>query len=466
MLDSVTGAEPPTGTLYVAGSLQRAGHDVRFLDGAFESSARILAEVDRFRPDVFGVGCVVNLWPQASRLLSQVGRHDPSVTLVAGGPGPSVLGERCLAECPALDVVVMQEGEITTPELVDRLSRRQTLCGVAGALSREEAAGRAHNDLRPAIADLDSLAYPAYDLVDVRRYRPHVGAYRTLPAVPVVTSRGCPFHCLFCSQLLGHTIRYRQPDACMEEIASYARDYAVRQITFYDEHFTFRRERVERFCELFLEKRLRLLWMAAARVDSVDEDILKKMKRAGCSQIFFGIESGVQKNLDFLCKGNTVDMARRAVAMTHAAGILTMSLFILGIPGETVDEAKQTGRFARELNSHYSEFFPLTPFPGTRLAEIAPEFGALDPDIEHYNMHSIVFVPATMTREELESVRRWAYLRCCLNLRFVARRLRHLRYREDFEIAYLGLKFLIRLIVDDFHRRISRKRADGAERLS
>jgi len=223
---------------------------------------------------------------------------------------------------------------------------------------------------------------------------------------------------------------------------------------------------VERFCELFLEKRLRLLWMAAARVDSVDEDILKKMKRAGCSQIFFGIESGVQKNLDFLCKGNTVDMARRAVAMTHAAGILTMSLFILGIPGETVDEAKQTGRFARELNSHYSEFFPLTPFPGTRLAEIAPEFGALDPDIEHYNMHSIVFVPATMTREELESVRRWAYLRCCLNLRFVARRLRHLRYREDFEIAYLGLKFLIRLIVDDFHRRISRKRADGAERLS
>lgn len=446
MVHTVSGVSPPVGLLYVASSLRTARHTVRVIDGAFHSKDQILDAISEFHPEVVGIGFVAHLWPISRRLIDEIKRRQPDVFIIAGGPGPNTLGKRCLEESPALDAIVLQEGEITAVKILDRLERKLPLSGVGGIIFRKANGCVESNSEQDLILDLDLIPYPAFDLINLRHYKPPF-FYRLFPVQPVFSSRGCPMACIFCSRILGDRVRYRSPSNVVKEIEYGLRVWGTQEFRFDDENFMLKSSRVRDLCELLLARNICMPWSAAGRVDSVDMDLLRLMKKAGCWRIFYGIESGVQKNLDLLQKKTTLEQVTRAIRMTHRTGIQSHSLFILGIPDETPEEARETIRFACHLNSYYVEFFPLTPFPGTKIAEIAKHFGTVEPDLEKYNMHTITFVPFTMTKEELESLRREAYLRYCLRLRFIFLRLQHLRFRGDLAglrkgIAFIGLLFL------------------------
>ncbi len=446
MRNTVTGAHPPIGLLYIAAVLRRAGHQVRVLDGVFASQDRIMQCIAEFSPQLVGISSVANMWPSSRRLAEQIKKRFTDLILIAGGPGPSTLGSRCLDECGALDAVVVQEGEESTLELVNRLATGNRPAGIDGTIIRLADGRLEGNPPRRPIADLDALPYPAFDLVNPTRYIPKLGSYRQLPSLPIETSRGCPFECIFCYKLHGRNVRYHSIEATIEEIDFYRRQYGVRELSFNDENFTLQQDRVYRFCETYRRRGFPMKWSATARVDAVNPEILRQMKDAGCWYVYFGVESGVQKNLDTLKKNTTLDQAKNAIAWAHQVGLCTMALFMFGIPGETVDDFRQTVRFAQKINSDYAEFFPITPFPGTVLAQTAEKFGVLDNDLSKYNMHSIVFTPHSMRGEDLDALRRWAYIRYCLRPRFIALRLKSLKHPGEAAILWRGLRFITSLV--------------------
>lgn len=247
------------------------------------------------------------------------------------------------------------------------------------------------------------MLLPDREQLDVRAYRPSPPSYRRLPFAAVFGSRGCPGRCTFC-----HTdgwVRLRSAQRIVEEIEGLQRAYGIREVLFYDDNFTLRRERVLALCELLERRKLELSWAANARVDRVDPEMLAAMKRAGCWRLLLGIESGSQRILDRVQKGITKEQVSDAVAMIRAAGIQTYGMFILGFPSETYAEALETIAFMKSLDLDFMNVAALTPFPGAQIhAEVADEPGFKG--FARMNMYDISYVPATLTECELDDLLR------------------------------------------------------------
>jgi radical SAM superfamily enzyme YgiQ (UPF0313 family) len=214
----------------------------------------------------------------------------------------------------------------------------------------------------------------------------------------------------------------------------------VREIKFWDEHFALDRERTIGICEEILRRNLKIVFWCSARVDGVDEGLLRMMKRAGCWCINYGMETGVDKNLRTLNKEATVEQGREAVLLTHRLGIDTMGTYVFGIPGETYDEGLETIRFACSLNHFYVEFFPLTPFPGTELYKNAPLYGHINVPLERLGMlfKGAPFVPYTMSAEQIVDLLDRAYTMYYARPSFVLRRMARIREWYDVQAMFFG----------------------------
>ena len=438
----VAGKWPPSGILYIAAMLRQEGHDIRIFDGIFYDMETMLRDVEAYRPDVLGISTVALLWKRAKRLARRIKERLPDLFVMAGGQGPSALMERALQECDALDAVAYLEGEHTAVEVLQRLQEGRGLAGVQGTIYRD-ADTVVTNPPRPLIEDLDALPFPAVELIDVARYTPSLGQYIRLPIGEITSSRGCVNECLYCYKIGGSRIRLRSAENVVDEMEYWVRTFQVREIKFWDENFAYDADRVMAICDEIRRRHLDIVWSASARVDAVKRDVLQAMKSAGCWCIQYGIESGVQKNLDTIRKNTDLQMIRRAVRLTGEAGIQMINTFILGIPGETVDEALQTIDFAIELNSEFVEFFPCTPFPGTDLARDIDRFGRLVAPLDQMGMHRLPFVPFTMTEEVLENVRNLAWRRYYLRPRYVSKMLLNIRTPFDVKVRIDGLRAVL-----------------------
>jgi len=448
----VAGKWPPSGILYIAALLRQEGHDVRIFDGIFHDMESMVRDVEAYRPDVLGVSTVALLWNRAKRLARRIKERLPDLFVMTGGQGPSALLEDALRECDAIDAVVYREGEHTAVEVLQRLQAGRGLGGVQGTIYRDGDA-IVTNPPRPLIEDLDSLPFPAVDLIEVARYKPSLGQYRKLPIGEITSSRGCANECLYCYKIGGSRIRLRSAENVVDEMEYWVRTFGVREIKFWDENFAYDADRVMAICDEIHRRRIDIVWSASARVDAVDRDMLRAMKEAGCWCLQYGIESGVQKNLDTIRKNTDLAMIRRAVRLTREAGIQMINTFILGIPGETVDEALQTIDFAVELNSEFVEFFPCTPFPGTDLARDIDRYGRLVAPLDRMGMHKLPFVPHTMDQETLEELRNVAWRRYYLRPRYVAKMLFNIRSPFDVKVRYDGLRTLLLMQKEGWKQR-------------
>jgi len=435
----------PLGTLYVAASLRQAGHEVRFFNGAFQRNDQILSGLAAFAPRIVGLYATAFGWHKARAAAADVRALLPASFIVAGGPYPMYAGAQCLRESPELDAVALGEAEDMMVELAGRLERGEDLAGLAGIAFRR-GGEIVENGQRPLILDLDRLPFPARDLLgDTASYVPPPATYRRTPVAVMITSRGCSRRCIFCFQLdraRRHGIRCRSVDSVIAEIRHLV-GAGYREIKFLDDTLAADRGRALEIARRIRAERLDVVWFASACVHQVDRELLDAFRAAGCWAVLFGAESGVQKNLDALRKGITLEQTRRAVRAAKAAGLAVHTPFIFGIPGETYAEGLETIRFACELDPDIASFHALTPFPGSELWERRHELGTVTEDLASYTYQGAAFVPHTMTRDEIQQLRQQAYRTFYSRPGYLVRRTLAIRSLHEVAAAWRGARSLL-----------------------
>jgi len=448
----------PIGTLYVAAVLQKAGHEVTFLNGAFMTHDEVLERTQKFGPGFIGIYSTTFGWEKAKKTASDFRRiFGKSVFICAGGPYPIAMQERCLEDAGnCIDAVVTGEGEFTCAEIVERLHDEKSLEGVQGVIFRS-GERVVKNPARPLITDLDQLPFPARELLgDANLYIPPPATYRRKPVAVLMTSRGCNRRCIYCFQIDKERksgIRYRSVESVLEEIEHCIKQ-GYREIKFIDDTLAADYDRAMRIAQGIKERHLDFTWFASACVNQVDKPLLQAFRDAGCWAILFGAESGVQKNLNTIRKGTTLEQIRKAVQAAKDVGIRVSTPFMFGIPGETFEEGLETIEFAIDLNPDIANFHAITPFPGTYLYDNLDEYGSITDSLTDFTYQGAAFVPHTMTREEILRLRQTAFKRFYSRPSFIIRRVLELRNFHDLKIAFKSLRSLFWISVkSDFFRR-------------
>jgi len=251
---------------------------------------------------------------------------------------------------------------------------------------------------------------------------------------------------LVCSNnhVFGRRIRYPSPERAVEEIKHVIEKYGAREISFWDDMITANKEWLHKFCDLIIENKLDIVWSCYARVDSINPEILRKMKKAGCWNIFYGIEAGDQKLLDNINKGITLEQSRNAVKWTKEAGIEVRGSFMLCLPGETPELGRKTIRFAIELDPDYTQFSLTTPYPGTKLYEEARKYGRLDENFDRYDIWEPVFVPYGYKNEyEAKKIQKETFFKFYMRPKYILGRIKTIRSITDIIRYIKGLRFVL-----------------------
>ena len=356
----------PMGISYIAGVLEHHGHEVQVLDLLVSKYSRekIVRKIEEYKPDIVGVTSVTMNYPIASEILKHCKSVDKDIITVIGGPHVTFSAVETLNEAPWIDIVVRGEGEQTILDIVGG-KKPEDIKGIAyradGAIKR--------TDDRPLIEKLDELPLPAKHLFPLARY------HALDVHASVVAGRGCPFNCIFCvgSKMGGRRARYRNPRLVVDEIEQ-ALAYGFKEVNFEDDLLTLNHKHVYAVCDEIMHRGLKFNWSVFARVDTVNLELLRRMREAGCTWMLYGVESGNQQILNTVKKKVTLDQIREGVRLAKEAGINIMASFIIGLPGETVETMKETVEFALELDTTWG-FNVLSPFPGTEVREKSDEYG-------------------------------------------------------------------------------------------
>ncbi len=402
---------PPLGLAFLAGVLREAGHEVRILDAILtrRQLSAIAEAAGDFEPEVVGVSATSPLAGTACRIAALVKTIVPAATTVLGGVHPTLFPEDMLRE-PAVDYVIRGEGESSLAALVDILAGGGRPDRVDGLAFRRNGEVVVNPPAAPP-PDLDALPFPAYDLFPIRKYYSLQIAEH--PFGSMITSRGCPYQCIFCSARATMGARYRaySPRRIVAEIRFLVDRFQVREILFKDSEFTLDPARVEAFCELLLAEGLRVRWSCNGRIGRASLALLEKMRAAGCRLIEYGIESGDDEILETLDKRITVDQVRETFALTRRAGLKTIANFMIGNPGETRRSVEKTLRLANEIRPDFCDFSFATALPGTRLYTMALENGWLlkSYDPSHIRLDECVMNATRMSLTELRRMFKKAY---------------------------------------------------------
>lgn len=376
-LNKRQGVLPPLGISYIAGVLEKEGHEVAILDVIASNLDEdgIRRRVREFKPDVAGV---TTMTPTFFGTLesARIAKEEGAVTVV-GGPHLAIYPDETLSyRYQYIDYGISGEGEYAMLRLVDALDRKADPSGIEGLIYRTGDVVRANP---PAIVDdLDSLPFPAYHLLPMMSYDSIIGLY---PVSTMVTTRGCPYRCHFCfKQPSDRKFRARSPAGVVDEMEMLAGRYGVREIMFYDDVLTLRRANVVGICEEVLRRSLGVKWEAPARVDNVDGQLLQLMRRAGCVRLRYGIESGDERILDLMDKKIDLRLAGDVFRMTREAGIETFAYFMIGYAHEDESTVRRTIDFAIDLDPDLVMFTVVTPLPQTPLYDLAREEGLISDD--------------------------------------------------------------------------------------
>jgi anaerobic magnesium-protoporphyrin IX monomethyl ester cyclase len=405
---------PGIGTLTLAAVMRERGHRVHIIDGKRSGTPvdEVARAVAALRPDHVGISATTISITNAGRIAERVKALLPNVVVTVGGPHVSAIPERTLATFPAFDYGVVGEGERSYPMLVDRLAEGAGVDDVPGCVRRTPN-GIVANPRAPYLDgdELDRLPEPAWDLVPgfPLRFLPNVFNYRHTPVASLVTSRGCPFSCTFCDRSTsGRRGRFHGVEYVVAMCRRLER-MGVRHILFYDDLFTVNRPRVVALCERFLEEGFRFTWSCNSHPNLLDPPTLALMRRAGCWQIAYGIESGSQRVLDVVKHEVKLPRMLETLRQTRAAGIRVKGLLMMGHPTEDEAALAETTEFLRTAPLDLVQITKFTPYPGTPSYPTVHQHGRFVEDWERMNAMNWVFVPNGLTAETLERWFRRAY---------------------------------------------------------
>jgi radical SAM superfamily enzyme YgiQ (UPF0313 family) len=432
---------PPLGIAYIAAVLERKGHAVEIIDGFAEGLGfQILDErIKQASPDIVGITGMTPVIDNAFNTAKIARKRAQYIAL--GGPHVSVVKQKLFEQTKDVDFAVQGEADHSFELLINALENSTDISRVPGLITRDF-----QNPPTALIRDIDALPFPARHLLPNEKYRYILSRGKV---TTVFTSRGCPYHCVFCDKaVFGSQWRARSAENVLRELEIIVREFGIRSIIFYDDLFTIRKDRVQEICRGIIERKLDIEWKCEGRVNLVDAESLGWMKKAGCTMIAYGVESGNQKGLDYLNKGTKVEQIKQAFDDTRQAGIKPMGYFVLGIPVETYDEELKTIDFAKEIKASYAQFSVLSPTPGTKLYDDAVSKGWYREVDARNPMDKDLIRPAIINENwdeiKLNNILREAHKRFYLRPWYIWQRTKEVKSMNDFLMkARAGFRMLL-----------------------
>jgi radical SAM superfamily enzyme YgiQ (UPF0313 family) len=433
---------PPLGLAHIASCLRQKGHFCEIYDGVATplKLSDLCKKAQGF--DVVAITVVSAYYLRVQQVIKAISKQcTPRPIIVVGGAHVTAKWDELLYE--GADYAVIGEGELTAVELlnwIDSGQNRAFLDNIAGIAYLDEEGKVCRTAKRRLIENLDDLPMPARDLLPMNLYRGTPARTDSFPSHSLLTSRGCSGVCTFCShKSFGKMVRSFSPDRIVEEFFELRDVYGANDVAVWDDNFTANKDNVYSVCNKLMLNKFDKSFSIESRVDSVDEGMLKILKKAGCNFIAYGFESGSQRILDYIHKRETLEQMRRTVELTKRVGIKIRGYFMFGFPTETIDEMQKTVDFARELKIDVASFTLMVPLPGTVEYTRAQKSGSFDPYfykksiLPEFNFPSKpVYTPAGMEPDQLLRFHRKAYNSYYLRPSVIMDRILKIHSKNDF----------------------------------
>lgn len=448
---------PPLGLLYIAAELINQKHTVHILDSVVEGYTRIthyddsvstyglsfdeiIDRINDIKPDVIGLSCLFSTLDSIIRWLAKrIKGEFPSIPIVLGGHHPTVFYSEFIAE-EYIDFVIRGEGDIAFSELIEAIQGKRSLRQVANLTYKSDC--EAISTKQIFLNEVDTIPYPARHLVNLEKYikigRMHGESKIGARATTIITSRGCPANCVFCSihPVWGHRFRGHSSEHVLNEINFLHREYNINHIIFEDDNITFDKERAKEIFQGIIDEQLNITWSVPNGVAawSLDEELLALMKQAGCHRLSLAVESGCQETLNTLIhKPLRLEQVEKIVTYCKKFHISTTAFFVVGLPGETKEMIQKSMTYAINLDVDTISIMIATPYPGTRLYDICLEKGYLDSEYQFHELtpHYSLINTDDFSSEDLKRIVKKTVIRRALRHPFGVRK----RLLEKFRVA-------------------------------
>lgn len=414
---------PPLGIAYMAGVLQENNIDVEILDASAEDMdfKDVEKELLKRKPDLVALTALTPTIGRSLETAQVVKETLPDSIVVMGGYHPTFNFIETL-EDENVDIVIRGEGEYIMLNLVQALENQSSLHDVKGIVFEDKNSKEiVVNPEAPLIQDLDELPFPALNLLPMKKYRLlDMDTHMTT----MITTRGCPMQCSFCSSaaMHGKKIRERSVENIVDEIEYLKTNYNIDTIAFMDDTFTLKKRKVMAICDEILKRNIEIMWGCTSRVDTLDEKLLKKMKEAGCITIFIGVESADQQQLDNMCKNTTIAKIENAFKIAHKLKIRTIASVALGMPGDTKEIMNKTVKFVHKLKPNYAIYSLATPYPGTRFYKEAFEKNLIKiKDWSKYTLITPILETIDCSLNDMRKIQAKAFMKFYLRPHYIIR---------------------------------------------
>lgn len=385
----------PLGLGYLAAALEKEGHEVQVLDSQIENQNPTLVDgfyhvglswneikerIKKINPDFVGISCLFTSQSNQMHKVAEIVKSVKDIPVIVGGVHPTALYDKVM-EDKNIDYIILGEGEISLSKLIKGADKKK----IDGLVYREKGKVKKNPKVK-FIEDLDSLPFPARHLFQMEKYiyslRNHATFAKRTPIATVLTSRGCPFDCIFCSihGVCGYKWRPRDPYKVVDEIEFLVKNYGIKEIHFEDDNLTVDKKRAGIICDEIIKRKLDITWTTpnGVRIDTLDEELLMKMKKSGCYLLFVGVESGNQYVLDKLInKKLSLKKVEEINKLIKKVGIKRIAFFVMGTPGETKEHIKDSIKFMLKLDLDDIFLSIVSPYPGSKLYEKSIEKGWL-----------------------------------------------------------------------------------------
>ncbi|MFC1696815.1 B12-binding domain-containing radical SAM protein [Nanoarchaeota archaeon] len=441
---------PPLGLASIAAVVREKGFSVKIIDSNVFAPAVDLFEkffiknfVEKYEKIRFiGLTAMTPTIKKAYKIAEICKKYYPKSKIVIGGVHATFLSDEVInKEC--VDIVVFGEGEMTFLDLL----KGKSLSKIDGIIYKKKIKGKViikTNKPRERILNLDELPMPAYDLLPIKSYRPAKGTYKRLPAMSMMTSRGCPGRCTFCNKTLGNRLVFKSAKKIFKEIKYLIRNYGIKQILFYDDTFTVYKKNVMDLCNMIIKTKTDISWTCFARVDFIDFEMLKMMKKAGCHQIMYGVENVDQKILNNINKKINPEQVVKAVKWTKKAGIECRLAFMVGNPGDSRKSVERNIKFVNKVNPDLLIVNITTPFPGTAMFQWAKEKDLiLTYDWDDYTLAKPIMKLEDMSTDDIKRLYKLMYRSFYLRPRYIIGRLFKIRSFGEIKMLASGFTSIL-----------------------
>lgn len=395
---------PPIGLASIAAYLKACRREPYIVDCfAYPDSDRLIAEyLQSQKPAFIGLSCTTSSFMDGIRIARMAKAIVPAIRTVFGGPHVSALREKLLIDFQEIDFGVVGEGEETVAELMQGGGDG---CAQSGGLVHRVYEEVRFNGYRSKSLDLDSLPFPAYDRLAgfPHAYSLPIFNYPTTPNTSCISSRGCPYSCSYCDRsVYRRSFRFNSAKYVYEHLTYLRRRFGIRHINFYDDQFTFNRDRIHAFTRLLIEKPLGMTYNCAVRAEHVDLDLLQQMKASGCWMVSLGIESGDESLLSRHRQNPDLEMLAEKIRLIKKTGMRVKGLLMIGLPGETEASIRKSMKYVFGLRLDDLNISKFTPFPGSPLYADIKRHGAFEEDWSKMDCMHFLFIPEGLTIEQLE----------------------------------------------------------------